>query len=750
MRGGIVGGSSVLWGLAASVAMVLMAPPATSSDIDDDGYVGRFDSVAFVDCLGGPDLPPSRSDCTDAFDGDGDGDVDAADFAILSRDLGHLPIPLKDNLGHAITLEATRGYSGRETCGATDCHDVSRISNGLVFQQGRTDTDGKIIMHDDFFGDGRWWVRSAGMYGRWSGGGGGQNRQTAGKDNVNESAMDMTAFYVASNCGGCHPGGGGMEFDRNGVRLWDEATGQFGYEVLGQSPEDVVLDGDYAYLDDADGSLSPARWQITGVADPECLHCHRSRRTWDHGQDMHREWRAAVLGAATELVDDRGVSVPAFAAAGTAGQGWFSTLDTDVSPPVLQIDYSVGVSSGDLLVNDSGGLSLDVGFLAAPPRDQTCWGCHLPGGFQDKRGSVWFDERDVHFKKFTRRSDEDPNNDLPYDLAAVCNTCHPNDIDHDFAKGDSPYSPYRNELDWAEFRSCRECHLTENPPGVPNPDRHPDAPEVPGEAIVHNAGGMMGKLSCQACHVPYTLQKAVIVTDGSLTGTAVTYYTDEFLSADPLDPGNPDKSTWYPALTLKVDSDGTERLFPQKNEVAIYWADWERNGTPANLSDDTIRPIILWRLRQITGNTPLPGVTDDNGDDKLEVNRPAEMLLYMQALKGNDSYGRPVADNPVLVKGGRIWYEDSGAPGGVASFEHEGTGIVVQSFETFGLDHNVLVQEEAWGAWVESPGDGCPDCHRPVTLDSPVFARLILIDPFDESGQPIYKTVSELSGVTPP
>jgi len=246
------------------------------------------------------------------------------------------------------------------------------------------------------------------------------------------------------------------------------------------------------------------------------------------------------------------------------------------------------------------------------------------------------------------------------------------------------------------------------------------------------------------------LEKGVIVTDWSLTGTQVSYFTDEFLSADPLDPSNADKSRWYPTLRLKQDSDGIQRLFPQKDEIAIYWADWDQNGTPLVLTDDTIRPIILWRVRQITGGKPLLGVTDDNGDGKLEVNRPEEIYLYIQALRGNDSYGRPVANNPVLVKGNRIWHEDPSAPGVVVSFEHEGSGVLVQSFETFGLDHNVLAKGEALGSYVTDPAEGCPTCHRPLTLDSPVFARLILVDPFDENGAPVYKTVTELTGISPP
>ncbi|MCP4248717.1 MAG: hypothetical protein GY778_16860 [bacterium] len=665
----------------------------------------------------------------------------------------HDNIVLKDAMGSPLTVASTAPYSGRQTCSGATCHDVDRISNGIIHQQGRTDADGNIVMQDDFLGTGQWWVRSSGMFGRWSGGGGGLNRQTAGKDNASESTMDMTAFYGVANCGGCHAGGGGLEFDRDGIRYWDQATGQFGYEVLGQGPGDVVLDGDYAYVDvDNDAALSPAPWDVTGVAEPECLHCHRANRNYVAQQDMHREWRAEVLSTKDQLVDDLGQSVPAYAAAGTAGQGWFSTLDTAANPPVLQVDYSVGVGAGDLTVNANSELVLATNFIARPPRDEACWGCHLPGGFQGKRGTVWFDERDVMYAGFNNLRDEDPNNDIPPDLSTTCNHCHPGNIDHNFAKGDSPYARFRNNSDWVGFRSCRECHLVRID-GQPNPLKDPTAPDVGGGSDpnqIHFAGtgtnGPMEKVSCQGCHVPYALERANMVTDRSLTGTAVTYLTDEFLSANPIDPTDPDKSTWHPALVWKTDSDGQQRLFPQKKEVAIYWADWDDMGTPGDFTDDRVQPIILWRVRQITGNQPLSIVTDDNADGKLEVNRPAEILLYMKALKGNDSYGRQVAANPVLIKGERVWYEDSEAAEDVSWFEHEGAGLHVESFETFGLDHNVLDKTEAWGAGFPP---FCDDCHR-GDGQSPVFDRLILVDPFDETGQPLYRTVRDMTGAVPP
>ncbi len=753
-------------GKPLSMAMYLLTllvftgiPPAVfaggDSDFDGNGFLDLRDYAYLAICqsISGPGRTPAFAECTTVFDTDGDLDVDLLNFASFQRQLGHLPIPLMDAHGSVLTTDSTAPYSGRQTCGG--CHDVDRIANGFIHQQGRTDAAGNIVMHDDFLGDGRSWVRGGGMYGRWSGGGGGLNRQTAGKSNADESSMDMTAFYFASNCGGCHAGGGSMEFDRDGQRLWDAATGQFGYEALGKTQEDVVLDGDYAFIDDADGSLQPAPWDETGVAEPECLHCHRADRTWTGGADMHREWRAAVLQSTTNLVDAAGSPVAAFAAAGTAGQGWFSVLDTDADPPVLQIDYSVGVVQGDFIVAAKNELALPSDFLARPPIDRTCWGCHLPGGFQNKRGTVWFDERDVHFKKFTNRSDDDVSNDIPDERAAACIACHPGNPDHNFAKGNSPYTQFRNELDWVDFRSCRECHLTHLPGGEVNPLQHPDAPDVPGEAAIHLAGdestgnGPFRVLSCQACHVPHALERGIIVTDRSVTGTAIHYFTDELLSADPLNPASADKSIWFPALRKKVDSDGLERYFPQKMEVAIYWADWDQNDTPEDVSDDTIQPIILWRIRQVTGNAPLVGVTDDNGDGKPEVNRPEEILLYMQALQGNDGYGQRIANNPVLVKGERVWYESGQEPDGVAWFDAEDSGITVFPFEVFGLDHNVLPATESWG-YAENWAEGCTDCHRPATHDSPVIDRLVLVDPFGVDGQPVYTTIRSMTGLNPP
>ena len=207
---------------------------------------------------------------------------------------------------------------------------------------------------------------------------------------------------------------------------------------------------------------------------------------------------------------------------------------------------------------------------------------------------------------------------------------------------------------------------------------------------------------------------------------------------------------WYPALAWKRDFDGRDRLFPVNFWITIYWGDWYQGGTPDQLSDDVISPIPLWRVAQVIPS-PLPIVTDDNGDGQLEINRPEEILAYIQLLKGNDSHGIPVAANPVLVKGPLVWFENPNAPGSVASFDHRDTGIPITSYPyIWGLDHNVLPVEDSLGYAPNHGPEGCHDCHRPGTHDAPVWDRLILVDPYDVNGRPVYETVRRMTGLNPP
>ena len=761
-------------GLAVKVFLTFAAPAcalaSTFGDFDHDGYVGASDYHQFSICLSisGPGVHPGCEDCVTGFDADGDDDVDLADVAAFARSRGHLPMPLYDYAGTAISVNSTEPYSGRHTCGRCHDHDADTVSGGSWFQDGRTDASGAFEMRDDYFGDGRTWIKSAGRYGKW-----GQSFQflLAAKDNTAPSTIDQTAFAWIRDCSGCHPGGGPGEWDRDGALLYDRTTETFGYETLGKTTADVALDGDYS-VRNADGSFRLAPWDVTGLSGPDCLLCHRADRPKRNGVFTTWSDRRNTLLAGDTLTDSNGNPVAAFAAAGTAGQGWHvvpgsrgesaapppSPDDTASSfmhvfdPPtqtraaaVLNIDYHVGVANGSLLLDDETGMvSLAPRSLAYPPKDQACWDCHP---YQTISGTVWFDNRDVHYRKFNKLNDEDPSNDVSPAESRVCTVCHPGNVNHDIAKGASHQLQYRNELDWQNgFRTCRNCHLPELPDGTPNPLKHPDAPDVfEGDATMIHIEPMFDILSCQACHIPYTLAASVVFRD--ITGTGTVGTTQRYYSEDPLNPLAVDQDRWYyPSLCKKDDVDGVQRWFPCNLWISIYFADWNQNGTPEDLNDDVIAPIFSWRVAQATAGVPKPATG--------KIDTPEDILAFLQALKGNDSHGVPVALNPVLVRGQHVWYETSG--GTIGSFNHVGAGIVMENWYPYiwGLDHNVLAKAEAWGSG-PTPTEGCRDCHTPLPDQySPVFDRKILVDPYGPpygpDGVPVYITVSELTGLTPP
>jgi len=736
-----------------AVAASRSGASTATHDFDGNGYVNSADFSHFDTCWGlsGPGGAPGSPECLSIFDADGDGDVDLVDFAGFQRARGHLPIPLRDTLGNVIVLGSTAPYSGRQMCaGSCHAHDVDHIANGLHFQQGRTDTAGNISTGDDPFGDGRWWNFSRGRYGIWVDG----YNQTS-KDNSNPLEIGLTSFAWIRDCGGCHPGGGPGEFDRDGFPYFDVATGKFGFEALGKTWDDVRLDGDYSVLNMATGAVIAARWDQTGLSGPDCLFCHRADRTMQGATSMNLTWRQATLAGGVSLVDSAGQPVRAFEAAGTAAQGWYSNLAIQGSiATVLQIDYAVGVANGSLLADTGGTVSLTPSSFSRKPKDQVCAPCHAQ---TLRQTGPWFDERDVHYGKLNNRRDTNPANDIPNDRSTACNYCHPGNLEHNFAKGNFMTKHWRDDLDWVNFRSCRECHLTEFPDGTPNPRKHPDSPPIPGTLMIHNIGfvegeaGPMKILSCEACHIPYG-PAAHGAFDSSITATFTTLPSSLFYSADPLDPTNPDKSRWYPNLLFKTDSDGKQRLFPGATKPNVYWADWNQNGTPADLSDDTIAPVVAQQLRILTGGVALPGVTDDNADGRLEINRPEEILIYIQYLKGGNPQQKVLATRPVLVKGKRVWYEDPLTPGGVGSFDFGGQGIAMEDWSSSvsSVDHAVFPKDKAWGYSPIDPSMGCPDCHRPATLDSPVFDRKILVDPNGLDGKPVYETVRQMTGLNPP
>ena len=702
-------------------------------------------------CGGGGGSSGGSLTGTGSGSGSGSGSVFPGGVAVW-----HQVIALKDSAGNGIQAGSTTPYSPRKTCGG--CHDVDSIASGYHFQQGRTSTAGAIQTKNDFFGDGRGFVRSPGMYGRWCPASL-EAGQLAAKTNTTASALDKTSFDWTANCAVCHPGGGPGEFDRDGKKYFDPLTSQFGYQAMGLTAGQVTLDGDYATLNQSNGAVSAARWDVTGVAEPDCLMCHRSEMAAQPagigtGPSLNWQARAGTQRGSTALQDASGNTVKAFTAASSAGQGWISTYTAvpGANPPrfsVVQIDYGKGVADGSLVQGSDGSLRVNPAAVAKTPRDLACWSCHVTPDLR-RADREWFNkDSDVHYASLNHLDDTTSGNDIPATSSTACVYCHsPRVADlpggltrttHDPVKGNSAHGNVADDLDYTQMRTCADCHLAgaSHDPNAPTPDLD--------DTGLHNPRHL-AVLACQACHVPYRDKAGDLVVDNATTGNSITYSTAQFLSADPLNPAAADKSKWYPSFKLKLNKSGQSQLYPQRLELTAWWGDWNQKGT-VDRNDDVITPIALWRVRGVTGGQALAGVVDNNADGILEVNTKAEILLYINALKGaTDTHGTAVASAPVLVKAGKVYYEDALAAGGVNFFTvADYLGLKAESAISFDQAHNVLKTNRAMGS---GSAGSCGACHG--SSNRKFFDRKVLVDPFDLTGTAVYSTVDAMNpGIAP-
>ncbi|MEZ5964593.1 MAG: hypothetical protein R3F56_12160 [Planctomycetota bacterium] len=573
----------------------------------------------------------------------------------------------------------------------------------------------------------------------------------AAKSNTEATQIDKSSFFWVGACGICHPGGGAGEYDRYGKKYFDPRSDQFGFEAIGLAATQVGLDGDYAFVPGsgvprpAGHPTPPAEWNKTWTSEPDCMLCHADQRVLNGEMNLNWVWRTAAMRGMANLKDSAGNTVHSYMAASTAGQGWFDTLEMAPSQPgvpptatKLDISYRKGIANGQLALGVAGEVMLLGTAVVDRPRDAACWGCHATPDLK-KRARTWFDpDRDVHYRRFTLRHDADPSNDIAPERSQACTVCHPAGYDHHIAKGDPFEDTVASDRNYEDFVTCRDCHAPGNAYGAP----------VPTDQEFHRPGHLE-RISCQVCHIPSKDKAAQLVVDNAVSGVSTEYDTAAFLSADPLDPAAADKSRWYPSYHVKQDADGHERIFPAKLLNVVWWGAWYHgdDGLP-NTADDFVRPIALWRIRAMTGGAPLSGATDDNGDGRVEINRPDEIRLYIARLRGDLGTRRVHPGDPhdyVLVKGGKVWWLDGdGQTGTVNEFELHADasagvrwqGAKLESAVPFSIDHNVLAKSTAFA--------DCAGCH--VSPSPNLLDRKVLLDPFgpDDQAQPRYETTREV------
>lgn len=195
-------------------------------------------------------------------------------------------------------------------------------------------------------------------------------------------------------CGGCHPGGGGLEYDRDGKRYDERVKAEPGLVD--------TLDGDY--------HKSP--WQKTGVLEADCFICHLPG--YNFGERNRQLKNLNFRWAATQ-------------ASGIGRVDGF--VSQNATPKIVY---------NKRLFNEDGKVVVD---LTDKPPSENCVFCH---GMSDlkKRGFSW----------------NDPVNHEVHNMRGMaCYTCHPADKNHNFAKGDENVSTVRDDLD-NTMKTCKQCH----------------------------------------------------------------------------------------------------------------------------------------------------------------------------------------------------------------------------------------------------------------------------------------------------
>lgn len=568
---------------------------------------------------------------------------------------------------------------------------------------------------------------------------------TGATDNAAFSLIDKTSIFFTQNCGACHPGGGSGEFDRDGnpYVTYNGAAGAWEFSAARNftanyyvNPVDNTggISGDYAFVNPGAPAPAAARWDLTGVAEADCLMCHLPGYNW--------VFRTATLGAGPGLMAASGI--PAFASAATAGAGF---ADVTIAPPppgklpqasAVAISYPADIDNVYQRIEK-----------AVP--DSNCRGCHTTPDLR-KAGRSWETDTDAHKSG-----------------GLTCVFCHPAGMSaqnpaingtgmHQFAKGNITVGSVRDDLD-GTMVGCKECHES----GVA-PD--PTTAHAPYPAVHFD------KFACNVCHIPY-LQDSVLSTATEVPDLVLDYATDgngivhnagKFLSNNPTDPSvpNPDNtvpaSRWYPAFLSHAG-----KITTVKPLVTIWWGLW--NGDTAA---PIVKPVILRNLRKAMGfaqnttGTPPAGKTllysapdqagttyyryidsslharlaDANADGLVEVNTPAEIVAFIDAITPqSDHFGEPIVPagwQLVMVKSGKVIYKDG--PSSVAHFES-----AVAESPPFAVNHNVQPAANALGA------NGCEDCHSP---NSAFFYRKELVDPYDEADQAVYVNAYEAMGYT--
>jgi len=591
------------------------------------------------------------------------------------------PFNLLDKKGQIINPitgeNADKPYSTHKTCGA--CHDYELITKGYHFTQGAGEKPTLIQAERCQWAStpgnyGGTWCSPAPLY-----------RYLSSKQNTSARTMDMTSFsFITAGCGRCHPGGGSVEYDRNG-NLYDN--------YMLDKNNGMTSGG----VNNFDGDYYQARWDETGVLEADCMLCHFPGYNFSerNKQLTNLNFRWAPTSA--------------------AGLGLVTGSIQNNEPITVTYNKSIFDIDGKISPN-----------IVREPRDSACLACHAKPGWK-KRGANFRSRTDVHIR-----------------AGLKCVDCHPaglNAVDerinkkemHQFGKGDDPGGHVRNDLD-NTGRDCSDCHDT----GYLGATiaKHKWLPPL-----------HLDNIACQTCHIPERTVKSAQFQAGDVfnPGTKIptkgkhlwTFYGPDLEYwnhyGDLEMMGYDDKPTdpFKPALARYKG-----KIYPV-NRVHSAWPAIEVKGKSGLMQPKMGDIYKMWtkHFEDPSKYQELSKILDDNGDGVIEVNRAEEIDALIAAVTSmlKDTKYPMESKRVVWAMNDRVY----------ASGEEFRT-LNKDPWEASAYGNVHKYNHDVYSAKTALGINGCTDCHSP---DAYFFFADIVRYPFDESGKPVYMQQHRLLGL---
>ena len=571
-----------------------------------------------------------------------------------------------DTINPITGLNTDKPYSPKQTCGK--CHDYELITQGFHFQQGM-DEEPLAIQAERMQ-----WVTSPGNYGGPWCSPAPLYQYLSEKNNTNPAVVDMTSFSFVVSCGVCHPGGGSLEFDRDGYR-YDE--------VMRDESSGLVSGG----VNNLDGDYHKARWSESGVIEADCNLCHmpgyNNKSRLGHIGNLNFKW------------------------ASTAASGFGTVKGSVLNNEPVTVSYNKEMFNPDGTIEPH---------LVREPRNEACLWCHAKPGYK-KRGANFNVRTDVHLAAGLKCVDCHPAG-----MQAVNDLIRGKEV-HQFGKGDDPGGHVRDDLD-NTMRTCADCHNT-GYLGSPVA-KHAWLPPV-----------HLEKISCQACHIPERTVKSAhfVASDVYNPGAKIpskgkhlwTFYGPDMNYwnhyGDLEMMGYEDK----PTFNFKPELAKYKGMIYPVNRVHTAWPAIQTEGETGLMQPRMSDIYKMWadHFKNPASYPELSLIKDDNGDGVIEVNTPEEIEALIAAVTQKlEEINYPLEGKRVVwAMNNKIYHNGM-----------EYTEIPIESWEVspYGnvhkYNHDIFPANSALGI------NGCTDCH---SYRADFFMAPVVKEPFDENGKTV-------------